>query len=550
MDSTTDRWSKRPQSTAGQRNVDKELERVKSLAVVSVLNKSFEKEGVPPPSRSSSLMAAPVLSPSSSLTTDNDTVEIVSNISRSHTVSYNSSEYPSKKTSNASLHNDFKQNIPPSLTTKRSDVHILLSSSGQQQGFVSNDQSALAEKESNTDPLVKSSSIDTEKETLQKRVQELQELYGASLQELQVVKAGNDTQKELVMLQDQLIQNMSSQLEALTTRETTTEELENSGTSIQLDTDEGKQALQIAQQELAQFKTELLDFTSIKTHYEIIIADMTKQLSAYDAKFNEMEKVAKEIQKEHTTQIEYIDTKVQTLVNRLRETNETINKLQVEHIQEKQALIAKYEQAAANNNNTNVNSSSKSINDSSSIIWENEEDGEVDSSRSSFISTASRNNSQNRKSFIARWKGSAIPPASPPPSLPLPPIPSTSASKSSNRPRSTLSEIYASTSTISNQHKHISMDAVGGVDRRRPSNQSELEVQMTDAAYYKEFTDQLQERLSISKEIDDLRVWEPSDYDAIQKKIESKDWSSGDDSSSHHNRDSAFWKGMKKKLRV
>jgi hypothetical protein len=537
MDST-DKWSKRPHSTIGQRNVDKELERVKSLAVVSVLNKSFEKDTVTP-SRASSLLLAPTLSPSSSLTTDNETFENVSSLNRSQTIFYTTSnnDYPSKKSSNSSLHSDFSQNIPSS--RRRSEVHMLAAS---EEGFVSSDKSASAEKESNTGSLVISSPIDTEKENLQKRVQELQDLYSISLRELRNVEARSDTQKELVMIQDQLIQNMSNQLEALTTE---TKESENAGTIIEAGTDEGKQALYTAQRELQLVKNELLDIKSVKTHYESIIAVMKQQISAYDVKMNELEKIAKNIQKENATQIEYIDTKVQTLIYKLLERDETINKLQVEQIQEKQSLSA-----TKNDHVNNNNSSVKNVNDSSSVIWETyeeEKDGDFDSTRSSYISTASRNGSQKRKSFIARWKGSAIPPASPPPSLPLPPIPSNA---SHSRPRSTLSEIYASTSSVASiQNKHISMDAVGRASRRRPSNQSEIEVQMTDAAYYKEFTDQLQERLSISKEIDDLRVWEPADYDAIQKKIESKGWSSGDDSSSQKDQ-SAFWKGMKKKLGV
>ncbi|KAG1224377.1 hypothetical protein G6F68_020126 [Rhizopus microsporus] len=81
----------------------------------------------------------------------------------------------------------------------------------------------------------------------------------------------------------------------------------------------------------------------------------------------------------------------------------------------------------------------------------------------------------------------------------------------------------------------MSVDAVGG-----PHSFSSLSEQ---DVYYKEFTDQLQERLSMSKEIDDLSVWRPSDYDEIQRKIESEDWL-------EEQQKNAFWKGMKKKLKV
>ncbi|KAI9254937.1 hypothetical protein EDC94DRAFT_617821 [Helicostylum pulchrum] len=525
MDSSK-RWSKRPNSTISQRNVDKELQRIKSLAVVSVLNKNFSKETGVPLSRTQ----AP--SPSSSLTTDDDLQDNSSIKNRSRSISHNSStsEYSLKKSSNASLHAQYTQSIP---SVRRSDVHMLVTS-GQE--FI-----AAAEKESNEDSLVISSPIDIDKEeALAQRIHELQDLYNASIEELKISEARNETQSELVLIQDKLIQNMSCQLDSITVE--TTNEVESSYTqNIQLDTEEGRQAFYAAQNELQSFKKELLEVGSLKDHYETIIFEMTQQISAYSDKMVELERVAMQIKKENASQVEYIDTKVQTLVNKLLETNETINRIQIEHIQEKQALTK--------NDQINNGSSIKSLNDSSSVIWETyEEDDEPASARSSYISVSSRNEGSKRKSFLARWKGNSIPPAAPPPSLPLPPIPSTSSR--SNRPKSTLSELYASSSSVlPPQNKHVSMDAVGGGTSRRLSTQSELESQMSDAAYYKEFTDQLQERLSVSKEIDDLRVWEPSDYNEIQKKIDSKGWSGSEDGNSQKDQ-SAFWKGMKKKLRA
>lgn len=525
MDST-ERWSKRPNSTIMQRNVDKELQRIKSLAVVSVLNKNFNKE--------TSRAQAP--SPSSSLTTDDELQENSSIKNRSRSISHNSStsEYPLKKTSNASLSTQFNQNIIPSLRA-RSDAHTLVTS-GQE--FITSAETESNEEEKGDSLVMISSPIEINKETLIQRFHELQILYDTSLQDLKESEDRNDAQKELVMIQDKLIQNMSFQLDSLDIEET-----ESSYTqSAQYDDtteEEGKQALYNAQNELQSIKKELHDFASLKDHYEKIISEMTQQLSAHNDKMIELEGIAMQIKKENATQVEYIDTKVQTLVNKLLETNETINRLQVEHFQERQQAAT----ALAIHNTS-------SINESSSIIWETfEEDDEPDSARSSFISLSPRTEPVKKKSLISRWKGNSIPPAAPPPSLPLPPIPSNSSSRN-NRPKSTLSELYASSSSVLPQNRHVSMDAVGGSSNdRRYSNQSEIEVEMTDAAYYKEFTDQLQERLSVSKEIDDLRVWEPSDYDEIQRKIDSKGWSGSEDGHSQKDQ-SAFWKGMKKKLRV
>jgi hypothetical protein len=448
-----------------------------------------------------------------------------------------STDFLTKKKSKASLYDEHVSNESHS---KEPPENYMSTTLGQSN--FNCDQIALAEKESDAGSLV-SSIDDTEKENLKKRVHELEMLYNASIKELQVVENRNNDQKELVIIQDKLIQNMSNQLESSTTETTESEDsvIEN----IQLDTLDGKQALETAQKELALIKEELIEFKSLKVHYEQIIDDMSTRLSLYDNKLDEMEQIAKRIQRDNLTQVDFIDTKVQTLVQKLLETNGTINKLQVEHFQEKQALLAKQQQELVSNNG-----SIRSLNDSSSVIWETFEEKEdvsrAGSTRSSFISS----DNQQRKSFIARWKGSAMPPASPPPSQPLPPIPTT-ASRSTGRPKSTLSEIYASnsSSTMAQNYKHVSIDAVGGVGRRTSSVQSELEMEITDAAYYKEFTDQLQERLSVSKEIDDLTVWKPSDYDAIQKKIDSKRWSSNSEDGSQRDQ-TAFWKGMKKKLRV
>lgn len=240
---SSERWSKRPNSTITQRNVDKELQRIKSLAVVSVLNKNFNKETGP-------LSRAQAPSLSSSLTTDDDLQENSSVKNRSRSISHNSStsEYSLKKSSNTSLHTQYSQSIPS--VRRRSDVHMLVTSG--QEYVIS------AEKESNENPLVISSPIDIDKDDLVQRVHELQELYDTSIEELKLSEAHNDTQKEILMIQDKLIQNMSCQLDfvAIETNESESSYTQNS----QLDTEEGRQALQTAQMELQLFKNQIVDF--------------------------------------------------------------------------------------------------------------------------------------------------------------------------------------------------------------------------------------------------------------------------------------------------
>lgn len=214
--------------------------------------------------------------------------------------------------------------------------------------------------------------------------------------------------------------------------------------------------LNSAQTNVAEMMKELQELRDWKSSVESGLSTLITQLEADDEKLHALEKEADQVKKTNTAQTEYIDTKVQTLLTQVLHKNEMINKLQQENEAQEKALAEK-----------------------------------SSSARSS-----------------GRWRGSLIPPASPPPSLPLPPIPTESS-------RSILSEL---------------------------SKGIEIETALDEAAYYKEFTDQLQERLSISKEIDDLRVWEPSDFDEIQKKIDSETWSLDSD------QQRTFWKGVKKRL--
>ncbi|KAG2201382.1 hypothetical protein INT46_010187 [Mucor plumbeus] len=562
MDTIDEKKLKKLHASKTQR--DKELERIKSLAVVSVLNKNF-KETTPPPRRTSLL---PTLSPSNSLTTDNHstaTQDIYSkskshSISRSQTVSY-SSNNPIKKSSNSSLHSDYSNHLSqkPSFTTNRHSA-IFTSSSVHE-----DDQKLPSERELDEGYLVTDSPIDTEKETLEKRVQELEALYTASMNDLQTLESQNNNQKEILVMQDRLIQQMADQLDTQ----------ENNNMQCQICSTDDVESLLKAQQDVVILTRELNELRPLKLEYSSAISDFTEKSTINDNKIEELEQLAREIQKANAIQTEFIDTKVQTLLDKILTKNKIINKL--EHDQQEQLLQQLQYQQLPHTPKPDMISKSgsiQSLNDKSTVIWEKqgeeeeEKDDEGDdkelepnSARSSYVS---HEDQHRRKSYVSRWKGNSIPPASPPPSLPLPPIPSAS-SRSTSRPKSTLSEISRG-SSIHAQHtsnKHISMDAVGGIGgaieggnrteiaHRRPSIQSEFDEELADAAYYKEFTDQLQERLSISKEIDDLRVWEPSDYDSIQRKIDSKNWSDSEDGHSvSSSQKAAFWKGMKKKLKV
>ncbi|CDS12803.1 hypothetical protein LRAMOSA04987 [Lichtheimia ramosa] len=148
---------------------------------------------------------------------------------------------------------------------------------------------------------------------------------------------------------------------------------------------------------------------------------------------------------------------------------------------------------------------------------------------------------QRRSTATPRWTGGPLPPQAPPPTDPLPPVPmSPTPQQQQQQPEEVLSN--------SSKRPSISSSAGGA--------SSCFEDPETEAAY-REFAEQLQSRLSVSKEIDDLRVWQPADLDEFQKRMSR--WSDMDEedikrqslaSSLRSKEGAAFWRGMKKKLRV
>lgn len=283
-----------------------------------------------------------------------------------------------------------------------------------------------------------------------------------SLKDLEIAREQNDQQRELLRLQDTLIQHLTQQIEYLLQ--------ENMALSSSQ-----------PQQEIASIREALNDLDSRHNECETMMRSVNDALMQSDIQMDAVEQEARQLRLDYDSQSHSMDVKVETLTKQLKEKEEFVSRL------------------------CNQSEQNSMLSRSSTM---SEDDN-------------SKRSSRQRRSYIARWKGSSLPPASPPPSTPLPPIPS------DRRRSSTRLPIIA--------QKHMSVDAVGG-----PHSFSSLSEQ---DVYYKEFTEQLQERLSMSKEMDDLSVWRPSDYDEIQRKIESEDWL-------EEQQKNAFWKGMKKKLKV
>jgi hypothetical protein len=189
---------------------------------------------------------------------------------------------------------------------------------------------------------------------------------------------------------------------------------------------------------------------------------------------------------------------------------------------------------------------------------------------------------------VLSWPNGYIPPPSgPPPSIPLPPLPIVDDD-----------QVDPELKHMANTTPHSDDDDDDQLEEEQQALTSSLEQLLLQAPSgytlddetalnetYREFTEQLQSRLSIPKELDHLKLW---DHDALERLRQqqmtttrrrpshtptiqtttstSSQWSAAsssvlgangdmDDQRHHenqpHGRDnSAFWKGMKKKLHV
>ncbi|KAI7903488.1 uncharacterized protein BX663DRAFT_506643 [Cokeromyces recurvatus] len=466
-----ERWLKRPHSTINQqRNVDKELQRIKSLGVVSVLNKNFQQEVV--------TIAPSSIEDAGKSRTDSISQQVrrTSVIGQGFTIN---KSLPSSKSKPRVV--PMGSIVPTTIMLEQSPTSPPLA----EKEILMNEEEEKEEREDNNPLEMTESAImmDTDKEALKKRITELEELYTGSIKKLQDLESQNKTQSHLLKLQDELIHCLSHQIEEYTQP--------NQDLVV---------SMEKVHKDIQGLSSEMNELAPLRSRYETDLIDIKEQLSSYDYTLDELEKMAERVQEESRSQALYIDTKVQTLFDKLSQKESRIQELQHSYT---------------------IHSNPSSANQSP-----------IYSARSSYLSE--NENKFYRRSYISFWKGNVLPPASPPPSMPLPPIPLESYRSGSG---SILSEI----SKASGTHLPMNMNETNSI------SYDEIDIQLSDEAYYKEFTNQLQEKLSISKEIDDLDVWRPSDYDYIQRKIDTN-WNTSE--TSEHKEHHAFWKGMKKKLRV
>ncbi|KAG0168840.1 hypothetical protein DFQ28_004193 [Apophysomyces sp. BC1034] len=573
------RWRRRqsatlpPSASKPPRNVDRELQRIKSLAVVSVLNKAFSPQGpTPDPTPSSTTNILSRQRSSSSLSSHHSDHRLRSQ-SSGHSLHVEYTQLQARRASStfSRLKSDELRKLEEELLDMFEYVsgqNVIETSIRDWEEEVLSSQfayPAMAEGETEA--------------SVAYRLQQLQEDYAESTGQLE------HAQKQILFYQeeqsqlDQSTQNTlatwleqkeaeSAKVRKLTDvvlrQERLLCEMESSMESV---LDENKSLRTCLEktpwvetrEALRHLQTEMEVLRETKKEQEQMIANLSSELEASQQCLHQTLQLAQQLQRECESQRSDIDEKLQTLTQQLLEKETSIYQYDDPwQRRDMDDMVAQDQETATN---CSSRRSSRQIDDERAPC----------TARSSYASTMSssgiprppdrpirssrRGSAQtavSKRSYIARWAGGALPPAAPPPTEPLPPIPAQDDQQKTRRSMSPSGAvpIHPSAKIM----KHVSVDAVSPVADSDPM----------DVAY-REFAEQLQARLSISKEIDDLRVWQPSDLNDLQKRLESsyKDEDaierkqpqnvveSKRNSMLTGPKDSpTFWRGMKKKLRV
>ncbi|KAI7847748.1 hypothetical protein BDC45DRAFT_525228 [Circinella umbellata] len=437
-----------------------------------------------------------------------------------------------------------------------------------------------------TDDIEEDSSRVKELEATVKRLNEAQEHHIQWEQNIQKVVANYMEQKEVetaktrqlsqvVIQQERLIEEMENHLDQVMAANA------NLRSSFQ-ETAWGPIVAE-ARDELKNLHTEISALAETKYGLEETIANLQAELQDSQQHIQQSLNTTRQLESECQLQRSNIDEKLESLKNQ---------------VLEKDALLQKYRTNGSNSNDQHKQRkvvenliikapvSSNEISPSpiaSPTTANNSKRGSiVDTRRLSYSSIASNHTtgipkppvhgthsrrgsanttSSSKRSYIARWTGGPLPPAAPPPTDPLPPLPFTEMNKQRgiSNDSSSLSHLDSPTSLLSLSSLANSNNNNKIIHRSSIDSSSEI-ISVDEEEAYREFTEQLQSRLSVSKEIDELQVWQPTDLEELQKRIDAKWGDLQEDQEDPHKRHSlatlaskdgaAFWRGMKKKLRV
>ncbi|KAI8141011.1 hypothetical protein BJV82DRAFT_620452 [Fennellomyces sp. T-0311] len=597
LDGTIDghrKWAGRPQSSTlpGQRNqkpprmVDKELQRIKSLAVVSGLNRTFSQEpqsilGTSPTlsaASASSLTAPTRPSTVCGLTdmrqpqhTQSSVTSSRSQRSSTSSLQFDYSQYKkqSKRRSNTmpaqqprprtvvldelekelvTMFEDayYGRNVAPSVATQELDqdrvdnwvVSMLPSVSTHPQSQQGDIEPEEIDDEDGGRVKELEKRLNQAHQHHQQWEQNMQQMVATYLEQKEAEADKARQLSQVVVKQEHLIEQMQSHLDQLVAA--------NANLRSCFQESSWGQTIDTTRDELTCIRTEISALTETKQSLEEAVSALRIELRASQHQVQQSLHTSRHLESECQAQRTAIEEKLETLKQQLLEKDTLLQKYRIYGDQLKGESVEM----------------PRSSSDVSSISPPKRSSKGSETRRSSAASTtsipkpptrssrrSSANTTSSKKSYIARWTGGPLPPAAPPPTDPLPPIPMemdkqrgiSNDSSSTSHPDSPTSFSSASLPKAAS----------------RPSIDSSVAISIDEEQAYREFAEQLQARLSVSKEIDELQVWQPSDFDELQKRIDSKWGDLQDDDTKRHSlatlasKDGgAFWRGMKKKLRV
>ncbi|CAO3599805.1 unnamed protein product [Absidia cylindrospora] len=372
-------------------------------------------------------------------------------------------------------------------------------------------------------------------------------------------------------------------------------------------------------QELVSLRQELADLQVHKAGYEQMIVTLCSELESSQDETRKLTLLTTSLNQQCQQQQEQIDGKIGNLMQQLADKDALIRKYRDGHYGNHSELTGNYRQDLQQqqrysllvNDSATTHSALSASSSSISVAFSDQDSALARYSSASSYSRSSlrgNNNTKQRHSrnSIPRRKGKAganvvswpngyiPPPSGPPPSIPLPPLPivdddqvdpelkhMTNAAQHSDDndddDDDDDDELEEEQQALTSSLEQLLLQAPSGYT---------LDDDTTMNEAYREFTEQLQSRLSMPKELDHLKLW---DHDALERlrlqqmairrrashaptthtaTSSSSQWSAASSSilsgtggsdldgqqqqqQQQQGRDnSAFWKGMKKKLHV
>lgn len=544
-------------SAIGRRNVDRELQRLKSLGVVSVLNKTFRSQDnellapapMPSPSSSTSTSSSrspqqqPLLRPSSSSS------DLLQRFSAKEMSLPTATDRLGPKSSSSGnwvmtiLPAEQDQPRPPSDENGNSTVsEPILNDSNDDENHTSNrpqqqEQQLLLQQQLDQTRMKQVEMERSTQRTLEERLKQ-KEMESIKVQQL----------SNLIVKQDLVIHHLESSLSAA---------LSENQLLQQNNTDDAS-----TQQELVALRQEMTTLQAHKTGYEQMIVSLCSELETSQDQTRKLTLLADTLNQQCQSQQQQIDEKLGRMVQQLAEKEAVIRKYRDSTHSDKPPSSSQQQQQQQRYsqliNDTATIHSVLSTGSSSgiSMAFSDVDLARYSSSSSSFsrLSSARINPRRRRgKASVLSWPNGCIPPPSgPPPSSPLPPLPIIDDDQVDPELKHMTMQPYSDADDDDDDEHKALTTSLEQLLLQAPSGYTlDDETSMNEA--YREFTEQLQTRLSISKEIDRLELWDHErlrqHHQQKQRRVSlaptqvSSTSSTGDDAS-------AFWKGMKNKLRV